>query len=422
MSKPMTPRKQAAALYAEVFDLGKGVWTLSHAERRETFKLMDDKLDKLKQLGEVCEGIVLPSQTTFWNQPILLAHTQGKYNRINPAESLAALFLSLGDGVGTAHVLHRIDTPQEFPSLAAVFPNAASIEFHVEVVPEGATAVSETTRMALFTSAKDAVRDDLRRIDWLLQELRNDATAATPALREVLKGRLTADVKKRKRDEPQHVDLFGIELRDNLSTLRNLRVTEFRGHVGPHLVELFGRVSTFGFPKPLAPKYTSGVILRDCNGALVYTGSGEEVDGDMSVQQLLESKYPLERIVYLKLQRDAHALRSAIDAVVAKVRHSFRLVVHVLDAQDEVIQRITDLRDTMLQQALAAWFLKEIAQTEDGKEQGEEEDEEEDGGEEDEEEDGGEEDEEEDEEDEEEEESEEDYEEEESDEDSESGE
>lgn len=270
-----------------------------------------------------------PPRTDFWRLRVLIGNKQGKYNKVNNQEFIAILNSALKlDTLGMAdddyNLLWWQNIPEivlgefivnEYPvgirsSVASVFPGVEKFEFVIRHTTTG----EDTTKNFMYAEIntfRAMVSDQIQSIEQLRLETLQKACKWAPKFKEVLSGKLVTYVDhdedeeepspKRRRvqesddeddeekEEPaavaQDVSFAGIELRDNVSSLRNLRTRTFKGDekaIDAHVVYVLGCITALNsrfakmkyLPFPRAPTFTSGAEM-------MYNGDLDDPNDDI---------------------------------------------------------------------------------------------------------------------------------------------
>ena len=336
-----------------------------------------------------------PPRTDFWRLRVLIGNKQGKYNKVNNQEFIAILNSALKlDTLGMAdddyNLLWWQNIPEivlgefivnEYPvgirsSVASVFPGVEKFEFVIRHTTTG----EDTTKNFMYAEIntfRAMVSDQIQSIEQLRLETLQKACKWAPKFKEVLSGKLVTYVDhdedeeepspKRRRvqesddeddeekEEPaavaQDVSFAGIELRDNVSSLRNLRTRTFKGDekaIDAHVVYVLGCITALNsrfakmkyLPFPRAPTFTSGAEMM-YNGDL--DDPNDDIECDTAVtQRLVELNL---REPYEDLQKSVRALNKMIWDLLAMIRDKFQFFIRIHSASSQQTVTISDLNN-----------------------------------------------------------------------------
>jgi hypothetical protein len=335
-----------------------------------------------------------PPRTDFWRLRVLIGNKQGKYNKVNNQEFIPILNSALKlDTIGMADDDYNLVWWQNIPeiviakfivneypvgirsSVASVFPGVVEFEFVVRHTTTG----EDTTKNFMYAEIntfRAMVSDKIQSIEKLRLETLEKACKWAPKFKSVLSGKLVTYVnhdedeqepspKRRKVQESddeddeeededpaaaaQDVSFAGIELRDNVSSLRNLRTRTFKGDenaIDAHVVYVLGCITELNsrfaktkyLPFPRAPTFTSGAEMM-YNGDL--DDPNDDIECDTAVtQRLVELNM---REPYEDLQKSVRELNKMIWDLLATIRDKFQFFIRIHKDGSQETVTISDL-------------------------------------------------------------------------------
>lgn len=353
-----------------------------------------DRLAELERLfnelfNELVKRESAPPRSDFWDLRVLIVkENQSCYNRINNTEMVGAVWNALKlEHVGKpdhmnlacrfgdeydGYVVHLADFeidkfPVNMRKMCNNFFNGV-VKFEFFLKDKRREAVTcMTTKKAEMMTALCKVHSTILEIESTRLELVEKMDKYTEPLKAVLeepletradsgdedededeeeevpsKRRKTYDDMGRAQDtEQQQISLAGITLSPG-SSVKTLRVREFRGDPEPHYVDLMGAIATHNplifnkrVPAPSAPTFSHGAEAKPLTFHTTFKlePPGQDVNSNTGVTQKmmdtdLETGSELVK-EYEAMHKLAHTLRIKISNLVKVINIEFDFVVRV---------------------------------------------------------------------------------------------
>ena len=368
-----------------------------------------------------------PPRSDFWDLRVLVPEeNRGNYNRINPNETIGAIWHALKlehvgkpehmklacRTYGSDYGIHLTnfdlqDFPEHMRIICNNFFNNNVVKFEFFMKPKrNEEETCDTTTMAEMMTALSQVYDSILEIDQTRLELLKKIDEYIKPLKEVLRKELETHAdsgaeenheeddsddddsraknsrKRRKfgsnrRDtHQQQISLVGITL-TNGTSVKNLRINEFRGNIDSHLMEIMGVLATGEMciitkrlPNPRAPTYSDGAEMklpnpRAPNEKLELEPPGRDVNSNTTVTQKMldmdrENGTSLAN-EYELMHNLARGLNNKISDMVRIINNNLNFVVRVHTADQQYINYNVPNLTLMQRYAIGNLYLDSIA-------------------------------------------------------------